>query len=85
MVVLTGRQKWPVAQCDLMWPEDPSTRPLCVAYFQQKGRGVVATQTIPKNKFVFKYAGRLMTAMEGQQWEAEMEAEGNPISFLLFH
>ena len=25
-----------------------------------------------------------MTTMEGQQWEAEMEAEGNPTSFLFF-
>ena len=50
-----------------------------------KGRGVVASQTIPENKFVVKYAGRLMTTMEGQQWEAEMEAEGNPTSFLFFH
>ena len=54
--------------------------PLHVRSFEEKGRGVIATRTIPKDSFVCEYAGELLSKLEGNR-RMKMEAKGNYMFF----
>ena len=57
--------------------------PLHVQSFEEKGRGVIATRTIPKDSFVCEYAGELLSKLEGtRRMESyALEAKGNYMFF----